>query len=111
MKATYSTAIARFQEIGEVIVSHKTVYATYISGVYHHFFEAESEAIDYCNDPTNGTEFNNTWFQSDYTTYAPGELFIVKGNHSVYYCRDTDRHPDAIADISFVEWAFMPAKD
>lgn len=111
MKATYSTAIERFQSVGEVCVSTKSVYATYISGIYHYFFEAESEAIAYCNDPKNGTEFNSTWFQSEYTTYSPGELFVIKGNHSVYFSQDTDRCVDAIADISFVDWAFMPAKD
>ena len=106
-----TTAIARFQSIGEVVVNDKTVYATYVSGVYHYFFQTEDEAISSTSDPAYGVEFNKAWFQATYTTYSPGELFFVKGTRNVYVTSDTDRYPDAIADISFVEWAFMPAKD
>jgi len=111
MKDICSSAIARFQSIGEVVVNDKTVYATYISAVYHDFLRTEDEAIAATSAPEYGAKFNNTWLQGTYIHFLPGELFMVKGQRCVYLSKDRSRCVDAIADISFVEWAFMPAKD
>ena len=114
MKATYPAAIERFQERGDLLVNINPMYATYISGVYHHFFATEAEAIACCSDHEYGAEFNGTWFQSTYTPYLAGELFMVKGERQVYCTEDKSRCVDAIVDISdipFLEWAdFAPGK-
>ncbi|CAA9389730.1 hypothetical protein AVDCRST_MAG94-5334 [uncultured Leptolyngbya sp.] len=100
-------AIARFRSHEKIEVNANPVYATYTSGSFNGFYATEQEAIDHCSNPENGAEFNDQWFQDRYTAFAPGELFAVVGNESVYISNDKSRFIDAVfgrGECSFVEW-------
>lgn len=90
------TAIERFSSSEMVQTNTATVYAAYVSGVYHAFFATEQEAEDYCSDDQNGLEFNGQWLSAQYSTFEPGDLFSVYGNETVYWTHDRSKFVDGI---------------
>ena len=112
-KATYETAIDRFRSHEKVEVNKTVVYATYTSGMYNGFYATEEEAIEHCNNPENGAEFNGQWFQDRYTSFPPKALFAVVGNGSVYEASDRSRYIDAVFgrwQVPFVKWTEIEAQ-
>jgi len=109
-----SLSIIQYQKIGKLIVNRNSLYATYISEIYHYFYASENEALALCQNPDYGTRFNNTWFQGKYTHFLPGDLFSIKGTNNVYISGESDRIPQMLCHISnvpFLEWVdFIPSE-
>ncbi|HEY9598456.1 MAG TPA: hypothetical protein V6D33_12380 [Cyanophyceae cyanobacterium] len=103
-----NTAIERFSNGNKQLLTNSIeFFGVYISGQYDKFFLTEAEAQAYCENPENDHEFNGQILASRYSRFAPGEVFSVEGEESVYLTNDQSRYIDPIGgkwQMPFVNW-------